>query len=115
LTAPRTDRATALDRAARYLRSAGLRVLDSDWQQEDGTLDILATHNGALVACVLAFSPRAGGSPPPVSQARQRLARSLAVRWMRAHGLSYARVRVDLIRHVHGPYGYSIDHVREVA
>jgi putative endonuclease len=110
LTASRTDRATALDRAAEHLRSAGLRVLDRDWQQADGTLDIVAVHNGVLVACVLTSR-----RPPRASQARQKLARSLAARWMQAHGLRYARVRVDLIGHGHGPEGHRIEHVREVA
>jgi putative endonuclease len=110
LTAPRTDRATALDRAADYLRSVGLRVLDRDWQQGDGTLDIVAAHNGVLVACVLTSR-----RPPSASRARQRLARSLAVRWMRAHGLSYAEVRVDLIGYGRGPDGNRVEHVREVA
>jgi Holliday junction resolvase-like predicted endonuclease len=106
LTTPRTDRATALHRAAEYLRSVGVRVLDSDWKQDDGTLDIIATHNGVLVACMLASRPL------HLSPSRQRLARSLAVRWMKEHGLSYPTVRVDLIGLVHGSGGYTIEHVR---
>jgi Holliday junction resolvase-like predicted endonuclease len=109
LTAPRADRDAALHRAAEYLRSVGFQVLDTDWKQDDGTLDIIATHNGTLVACALTSRPL------HISQPRQRLARSLAARWMMEHGLTYPGVRVDLIALVHGSGGYTVEHVRGVA
>ena len=115
MTTPHTDRASALHRAAEYLHSVGFQVLDSDWKQDDGTLDIIATHNGTLVACVLASHPQASRRPLDLSQPRQRLARSLSVRWMKEHGLSFPAMRVDLIRLVHGHGGYTIEHVRGVA
>jgi Holliday junction resolvase-like predicted endonuclease len=115
LTTPHTDRTPALHRAAEYLRSVGFRVLDSDWRQDDGTLDIIAVHNGTLVACVLTSRPQASPRPLHISQPRQRLARSLAVRWMKEHGLSFPAVRVDLIGLVHSSGGYTIEHVRGVA
>jgi putative endonuclease len=94
----RTDDA-ALTRAAEYLQGSGFKVLDRDWDCPDGHLDIIAVEHRALVACeVKTRTSRQYGTPlEAISRAKRGRLRTLAIRWLNAHGMIFDQVRIDVI------------------
>jgi putative endonuclease len=104
--------------AAEYLQQAGMRVLDRNWRCAEGELDIVAAERRVLVACEVKTRSGLGfGSPlEAISRRKQARLRRLAVSWIRAHGVLFDEVRIDVIGLVRDRAGhFTIEHVRGVA
>lgn len=103
--------------AAEYLESAGFRVLDQNYRCSDGELDIVASDRRALVVCeVKTRSDVRFGTPvEAVTPRKLHRLRRLAIGWIKAHGVSYDDVRVDIIGVLRKPSGdFEIEHIRGV-
>jgi putative endonuclease len=103
--------------AAEYLQQAGMRILDRNWRCAEGELDIVAAERRLLVACeVKTRSGLAFGSPlEAISRRKRARLRGLAISWIRAHGVLFDEVRIDVIGLVRDRAGhFTIDHVRGV-
>jgi len=112
------DRAAALQEATAYLQGVGFQVRDRDWHQPDGDLDIVAVDRATFVVCVLKVcsGTRYGAPLESLSRASRSRLRSLAVRWLSAHGTRFDQIRVDVIGVIwEGPGGFTIEHIRGVA
>jgi putative endonuclease len=104
--------------AAEYLQQAGLRILDRNWRCAEGELDIVAVERRVLVACEVKTRSGLGfGSPlEAISRRKQARLRRLAINWIKAHGVLFDEVRVDVIGLVRDRAGhFTIEHVRGVA
>jgi putative endonuclease len=104
--------------AAEYLQQAGIRILDRNWRCAEGELDIVAAERRVLVACEVKTRSGLGfGSPlEAVSRRKQARLRRLAISWIRAHGVLFDEVRIDVIGLVRDRAGhFTIEHVRGVA
>jgi putative endonuclease len=104
--------------AAEYLQQAGLRILDRNWRCAEGELDIVAVERRVLVACEVKTRSGLGfGSPlEAISRRKQARLRRLAISWIRAHGVLFDEVRVDVLGLVRDRAGhFTIEHVRGVA
>jgi putative endonuclease len=104
--------------AAEYLQQAGLRILDRNWRCAEGELDIVAVERRVLVACEVKTRSGLGfGSPlEAISRRKQARLRRLAISWIRAHGVLFDEVRVDVVGLVRDRAGhFTIEHVRGVA
>ena len=104
--------------AAEYLQQAGMRILDRNWRCAEGELDIVAAERRVLVACEVKTRSGLGfGSPlEAISRRKQARLRRLAVSWIRAHGVLFDEVRIDVIGLVRDRAGhFTIEHVRGVA
>ena len=106
------------DLAARYLTSHGFAVLERNWRCELGEIDIVAREGDTLVVCEV--KTRRGlnyGSPlESITHRKLTTLRKLAGRWLQAHQLRPAAIRIDIIAvlfdHNTPP---SVDHVRGAA
>jgi putative endonuclease len=103
--------------AANFLTEAGLAVLGRNWRCSDGEIDIVAQEGRTLVVCEV--KTRSGvrfGSPlEAVTAPKARRLRRLAVLWLRAHGLVFDEIRIDVVGVLRGGSGeFSIEHVRGV-
>src|SRR5690349_10365598 len=101
--------------AAEYLQQAGLRILDRNWRCAEGELDIVAVERRVLVACEVKTRSGLGfGSPlEAISRRKQARLRRLAISWIRAHGVLFDEVRVDVVGLVRDRAGhFTIEHVR---
>jgi putative endonuclease len=104
--------------AAEYLQQAGIRILDRNWRCAEGELDIVAAERRVLVACEVKTRSGLGfGSPlEAISRRKQARLRRLAISWIRAHGVLFDEVRIDVIGLVRDRAGhFTIEHVRGVA
>ena len=104
--------------AAEYLQQAGIRILDRNWRCAEGELDIVAAERRVLVAVEVKTRSGVGfGSPlEAISRRKQARLRGLAISWIRAHGVLFDEVRIDVIGLVRDRAGhFTIDHVRGVA
>lgn len=101
-----------LDKAADYLKGAGVKVVDREWSGAEGALDLVAAEGRDLVVVAVWGVPARN---PAMSKSRSSRQRRLAVAWMAAHGRRYDRVRVDVVTVVqNGSHGWTIEHVRGV-
>jgi putative endonuclease len=103
--------------AAEYLQQAGMRILDRNWRCAEGELDIVAAERRVLVACEVKTRSGLGfGSPlEAISRRKQARLRRLAISWVRAHGVLFDEVRIDVIGLVRDRAGhFTIEHVRGV-
>jgi putative endonuclease len=103
--------------AAQFLIEAGLTVLGRNWRCADGEIDIIALDGRTLVICeVKTRSDVRFGTPlEAVTRAKARRLRRLAVAWVRAHGLVFDQIRIDVIGVLRGTPGeFSVEHVRGV-
>jgi putative endonuclease len=103
--------------AAEYLQQAGMRILDRNWRCAEGELDIVAAERRVLVACEVKTRSGLGfGSPlEAISRRKQARLRRLAISWIRAHGVLFDEVRIDVIGLVRDRAGhFTIEHVRGV-
>jgi len=103
--------------AVDFLTEAGLAVLARNWRCADGEIDIVALDGRTLVVCEV--KTRSGvrfGSPlEAVTGLKARRLRRLAVRWVRAHGLVFDQIRIDVIGVLRAATGeFSVEHVRGV-
>ena len=87
------------DLAAAHLIGQGLIVLERNWRCDAGELDIVAREGDALVICEV--KTRRGlnyGSPlESITYRKLTTLRKLAGRWLQAHQLRPAAIRIDII------------------
>ena len=103
--------------AERHLTAAGMVVLDRNWRCEAGEIDLVLRDGPALVLCeVKTRTSDAFGSPhEAVTPAKVARLRKLAARWLQAHGLRPAEVRIDVVAVLRPRKGPSVlDHVRGI-
>jgi putative endonuclease len=105
------------DLAAAFLAESGLQILDRNWRCPDGEIDIIALEGRTLAICEV--KTRSGvrfGTPlEAVTRPKARRLRRLAVLWVRAHGLAFDQIRIDVVGVLRAASGeFSIDHVRGV-
>jgi putative endonuclease len=103
--------------AAEFLTDAGLQLLERNWRCPDGEIDIVALDGGTLVVCeVKTRSGVAYGTPlEAVTRQKSRRLRKLAIRWVTAHSMFFAQIRIDVVGVLQtGPGQYTVDHVRGV-
>ncbi|MGB6453150.1 MAG: YraN family protein [Streptosporangiaceae bacterium] len=103
--------------AARFLTEAGLTVLGRNWRCRDGEIDIVALDGRTLVICEV--KTRSGvrfGTPlEAVTRPKAQRLRRLAVAWVRAHGLVFDQIRIDVVGVLRAASGeFSVEHVRGV-
>jgi putative endonuclease len=103
--------------AARFLTEAGLAVLGRNWRCSQGEIDIIALDGRTLVICEV--KTRSGvryGTPlEAISKPKLRRLRRLAVTWVRAHGLVFDQIRIDVVGVLRAASGeFSVEHVRGV-
>lgn len=104
--------------AAAYLEGLGCRVLDRNWRNRYGELDLVIADRGVVVAVeVKTRSGNGYGSPLEAITARKtaRL-RRLLLDWARVHARSASGLRVDAIAIIlRSGAEPSIDHLRGIA
>jgi putative endonuclease len=103
--------------AAKYLESAGFRILDRNWRCASGEIDIVAVDRQVFVVCEVKTrsGTRCGTPLEAVGRAKLRRLRGLAVEWLNAHGVRFEQVRIDIVGLVYeGTGGYTIEHLRGV-
>jgi putative endonuclease len=104
--------------AAEHLVEQGMTVLDRNWRCDLGEIDLVLRDGPVLVVCeVKTRSSTAFGSPlEGVTERKAARIRRLAARWLAAHSVRPAEVRIDLVGvlAVRGA-PVQIDHVRGVA
>jgi putative endonuclease len=104
--------------AARHLTDQGMIVLDRNWRCDLGEIDLVLRDGRVLVICeVKTRSSTAFGSPlEGVTEQKAARIRRLAARWLAAHSVRPAEVRIDLVGVLAVPGAeVRIDHVRGVA
>lgn len=105
------------DAAAAHLARQGWVIIDRNWRCAEGELDIVARDGAELVVCeVKTRSTTDYGTPvEAVTPAKAARLRRLAIRWLAAHGVDHAAVRVDVLGLViDGPGRFTVDHLRGV-
>lgn len=87
------------DAAVAYLERAGMRVVDRNWRDGRGELDIVAIDGDTLVICeVKTRVTVAQGTPEEaVSPAKRRRLVRLAVSYITAQGLEPCPTRFDVV------------------
>lgn len=87
------------DAAAAYLERQGLQVLERNWRNGRGEVDIVAIDGDVLVFCeVKTRTTLAAGTPEEaVSATKQRKLTRLAEAYVSAAGLEPCSVRFDVI------------------
>jgi putative endonuclease len=105
------------DAAAEHLSRSGWKIIDRNWRCTEGELDIVAVDGPAIVVCeVKTRSSTDFGTPAEaVTPAKAARLRRLAARWLAAHGVRHAAVRIDIIGLVADGSGrFNVDHHRGV-
>jgi putative endonuclease len=103
--------------AAKFLTDAGLSVLGRNWRCTLGEIDIVALDGRTLVVCEVKTRSGLGFGTPleAVTPRKAHRLRLLAVAWVRAHGLVFDQIRIDVIGVLRAASGeFSIEHVRGV-
>jgi len=103
--------------AARHLVQQGMVVLDRNWRCDAGEIDLVLRDDRVLVVCeVKTRSSTAFGSPVEgVTEAKAQRLRRLAGRWVEAHELRPAEIRIDVVGVLAAPGRPPvIDHVRGI-
>jgi putative endonuclease len=115
---PRGGNETSAEQAtAEYLQCGGMRILDRNWRCPEGKIDIVAAEHRVLVVCQIQVRPAAAAQTqaPPVSQAKRRRLRRLAIRWLVANGVLFDEVRIDVVRLTRARKSdFTIEHLRGV-
>lgn len=85
--------------AAAYLERVGMQVVDRNWRNSRGELDIVALDGEDLVICEVKTraSESRGTAEDAVSPAKQKQLGRLARAYLAAAGLADASVRFDVI------------------
>ena len=103
--------------AADHVSGLGWTIIDRNWRCAEGELDIVAKDGPDIVVCeVKTRSSTDFGTPAEaVTAAKATRLRRLADRWLAAHGVRHAAVRIDIIGLVgNGGGRFSVDHHRGV-
>jgi|SRR5215472_1655348 len=103
--------------AASFLAEAGMTVLERNWRCKEGEIDIVALAGRTLVICEV--KTRSGvryGTPiEAVTRQKGMRLRKLAVLWVRAHGLTFDQIRIDIVGVMRAASGeFTIEHVEGV-
>lgn len=87
------------DYAARRLAERGLVVLDRNWRCDAGEIDLVLRDGPVLVVCEVKTrrSTRFGSPLEAVTADKAARLRRLAERWVEAHGVRPAEIRIDLV------------------
>ena len=105
------DRARRYEVTISYLKGEGMTVLDVDWRNPEGMLEVVADDRGTLVVVVL----QGTGSVYALPKSTLKRQRRMAVAWMHAHGTRRERIRVDVVSVHLLPMGQSnLEHARAV-
>ena len=102
---------------ASYLAEHGLAVIGRNWRCREGEIDIVALDGRTLVVCEVKTrsSVRYGSPLEAITIPKARRLRRLAVLWVRAHGLVFDQIRIDVVAVLRAASGeFSIEHVRGV-
>ena len=101
------------ERAARFLESLGLKVLDRNWRCTQGELDLVAGRGELIVFCeVKTRRSRVWGEPfETVHPRKQARIRRLAGRWLAEHRGNSKRVRFDVVSIVSTHRGAELVHM----
>jgi putative endonuclease len=103
--------------AARILRDAGMALLDRNWRDRAGEIDIVARDGQVIVFCeVKTRRTDAFGTPADaVGPGKVRRLRRLAAAWFAAHPQMRGEVRFDVIAVRPQPKGAAlVEHLRGV-
>jgi len=103
--------------AARHLTRAGMVLLDRNWRCPEGEIDLVLRDGEVLVVCeVKTRTSYLCGTPhEAITEAKLDRLRRLGQAWMRAHEVSSADTRVDLVAVLRPPRGAAVvDHVRGI-
>jgi putative endonuclease len=103
--------------AARFLTEAGLTVVERNWRCKQGEIDIVAVDGRTLVICEV--KTRSGlrfGTPiEAITRQKAMRLRKLAVQWVKAHGLIFDQIRIDIVGLLRNASGeFTIEHVQGV-
>jgi putative endonuclease len=99
------------DLAARYLKKAGLTVIDRRWKTKTGELDLVAMDGGEVVFVeVKTRRGSAYGHPEEaVTRAKRDHLRRSSLAWLDAHRMAGRPYRIDVI----AVEGQAVYHVRD--
>lgn len=103
--------------AADFLTGAGLEILGRNWRCTQGEIDIVALDGRTLVICEVKTRSGVGFGTPLESITRPKAMRlrRLAVAWLKAHGLFFEEIRIDVVGVLRAAPGeFTIEHVRGV-
>ena len=105
------------DIAARFLASAGYRIVDRNWRCSRGEIDIIAQRDQWVVFVeVKTRSTLNFGHPlEAITLAKLARLRSLALAWCQAHPQFVGQIRIDAVAVVapeHAPY--TVEHLAGV-
>ena len=100
--------------AADFLVEAGMTVLERNWRCKEGEIDIVALAGRTLVICEVKTRSGVRFGTPIEAITRQKAwrLRKLAVLWVRAHGLTFDQIRIDVVGVLRAATGeFTIEHV----
>ena len=100
--------------AADFLVEAGMTVLERNWRCKEGEIDIVALAGRTLVICEVKTRSGVRFGTPIEAITRQKAwrLRKLAVLWVRAHGLTFDQIRIDIVGVLRAATGeFTIEHV----
>jgi putative endonuclease len=103
--------------AADFLTGAGLEILERNWRCSRGEIDIVALAGRTLVVCEVKTRSGVGFGTPLEAITRQKAARLrvLAVAWVKAHGVFFEEIRIDVVGVLRAASGeFTIQHVQGV-
>jgi putative endonuclease len=85
--------------AASHYERAGYEVIDRNWRDADGELDLVLRRGELYVFSEVKTrrSDRFGSPASAVTPDKQRRIRRLAVAWLRTHGLRAVDMRFDVV------------------
>jgi putative endonuclease len=103
--------------AATFLAEAGLIILERNWRCSQGEIDIVAVDGRTLVICEVKTrsSVRFGAPVEAITRQKASRLRKLAILWVRAHGVIFDAIRIDIVGVLCPASGdVSIEHLRGV-
>lgn len=103
--------------AARYLEGLGFQILDRNWRNRSGELDLVVRDGNTLVAVEVKTRSGTGYGNPLEAITTQKMARlrRLLLDWARAEGARGVALRVDAVGiTLRGDERPRIDHLRGV-
>lgn len=85
--------------AAAWYEAAGYEVLDRNWRDQAGELDLVCRRDDTVVVVEVKARTTAayGGPAAAVTAAKRRRIRRLSARWLRARQVRCATVRFDVV------------------
>ncbi|QIM18702.1 YraN family protein [Leucobacter coleopterorum] len=104
--------------AAGYLEGLGFRILERNWRNRSGELDLIARDGDTLVAVEVKTRSGTGYGNPLEAITTQKMARlrRLLLDWVRAAGERGVGLRVDAVGvTLHGDDRPRIDHLRGIS